>query len=80
MPDTTNTVSFSIRSIVRDNGHHLSLIYLIDTNSFELILFDKEGGNVLCQHDSMILEDLITAYELLEAVDFVVTEKIVVHA
>ena len=73
---TTNTVSFPLKSTTRDNGMHVSLIYLIDTNSFELILFDKEGGKVLIQRDSMILEDLIEPYKMLVEFDFVRTEKV----
>lgn len=73
---TTNTVSFSLKSTVRDNGMHVSMIYLIDTNSFELMLFDKEGGKVLIQRDSMILEDLIEPYKMLVEFDFVRTEKV----
>tara|TARA_R110000765_G_scaffold65106_2_gene126455 strand:- start:271 stop:507 length:237 start_codon:yes stop_codon:yes gene_type:complete len=73
---TTNTVSFPLKSTVRDNGMHVSMIYLIDTNSFELMLFDKEGGKVLIQRDSMILEDLIEPYKMLVEFDFVRTEKV----
>tara|TARA_R110000772_G_C13297732_1_gene438611 strand:+ start:2744 stop:2980 length:237 start_codon:yes stop_codon:yes gene_type:complete len=73
---TTNTVSFPLKSTTRDNGMHVSLIYLIDTNSFELMLFDKEGGKVLIQRDSMILEDLIEPYKMLVEFDFVRTEKV----
>lgn len=80
MSNTTNTVSFPLKSTTRDNGMHVSLIYLIDTNSFELMLFDKVGGNTLIERSSILLEDLIEPYNLLVEFDFVSTEKITVSA